>query len=592
MKRNIFLICISLFLSINLNAQDTNKVYAKINKVTIYNSQAQVEKSIEVSLKKGFNEFILAGNSNKLETQSIQFNNSNDFMIMEFSPYSQVVRADKVAEEKLSEASRKRVKILKDSIELLVYKQIEVNNILSVLNKEKTALENMKVVSNSSAIDSIGKIREGLIYFRDKMTEVNSMIQKKEKEVYDLKQVMNIVKSNLSLILQGNEQENSLEKSETYIKVNLYCEKSIENAKLEYRYITERVRWNPFYDVKFTTNKDSIELALKANLIQYTQEDWNDVKLVFSTEEPNNQGNISEITPIYYSIKPKEESDLDFSIKGQDEINGKDIADIEDISEEDEINNGMVEQNKVKANNNKYSDELENNLPPPPALKSSIKFTAPIIKKDREVLAASLLGKDYQVSMNYTIKNNDNSKIIPLETKYAKINYKYYSVPKNEKVVYLSALIPNWEDLELMGAEAKIYVDNNYVSETWINPLQTNDTLSISVGKEKRVAINRKSTNTKPEKVGIMGNNVETIFTITIDVKNNTQSPINIDIADQIPLSNTESITITPIDKANAKYDEKTGKLNWDLSLKALEARTITFTYSVRYPKDKEIILN
>lgn len=512
---------------------------------------------------------------------------------MEFSPYSQVVRADKVAEEKLSEASRKRVKILKDSIELLVYKQIEVNNILSVLNKEKTALENMKVVSNSSAIDSVGKIREGLVYFRDKMTEVNSMIQKKEKEIYDLKQVMSIVKSNLSLILQGNEQENSLDKSETYIKVNLYCENPIDNAKLEYRYITEKVRWNPFYDVKFTTNKDSIELTLKANLVQYTQEDWNDVKLVFSTEEPNNQGDISEITPIYYSIKTKDESDLDSSVKGQDEIEGKDIADIRAISEEDEINNnGIVEQNKVKKSNNEYSKELENNLSPPPALKSSIKFTAPVIKKDSEVSGESILGKDYQVSMNYTIKDNDNSKIIPLDTKYAKINYKYYSVPKNEKVVYLSALIPNWEDLELMSAEAKIYVDNNYVSQTWINSLQTNDTLSISVGKDKRVAINRKSSNTKPQKVGIMGNNVETIYSITIDVKNNIQSSINIDIADQIPLSNTESITITPIDKANAKYDEKTGKLSWDLSLKALEAKIITFTYSVRYPKDKEIILN
>ncbi|MFA6705437.1 MAG: DUF4140 domain-containing protein, partial [Bacteroidales bacterium] len=82
MKRNIFFICFSLLLGLNIQAQDTNRVYAKINKVTIYAYQAQIEKSIEVSLKKGFNEFVLAGNSVSLETQSIQFNNSNDFMIM------------------------------------------------------------------------------------------------------------------------------------------------------------------------------------------------------------------------------------------------------------------------------------------------------------------------------------------------------------------------------------------------------------------------------------------------------------------------------------------------------------------------------
>lgn len=43
-----------------------------------------------------------------------------------------------------------------------------------------------------------------------------------------------------------------------------------------------------------------------------------------------------------------------------------------------------------------------------------------------------------------------------------------------------------------MDASAKIYVDNNYVSQTWINPLQTNDNLSIPVGKEKRVVLNLK----------------------------------------------------------------------------------------------------
>ena len=704
MKKHIVFICLISLISIALNAQDTNKIYAKIKKVTVYKSQAQIEKSIELSLKKGFNEFILAGNTDKLETKSIQFNNSDDFMIMEFSPYSQVVRANQVAEEKLSQENRKRLKVLKDSVELLNYKIKEVNNLIVVLKREKRTLENMKVISNPTQVDTIAKIKDGLVYFREKIAQVNAMLQIKGKEIEDLNKQIEITKANLNLILQGDSQDDKLNKTETYIKVNIYCEKPIKQANLEYTYMVGEIQWEPFYDIKLTTNKDSAELTLKANLIQYTNEDWEDVKLIFSTEEPNNQGQIAKIEPEYFSIKPrnyqsqqstqssykatppqsynKQEPQQETYSNNQpkqrklvgnpnvgtlvgtitDAKTNEPLPFVNVIAEQDgkqtggaqtdmdgnyqiqPLNAGYYDivasfigytKNKKKRiyvspigystdgdlalePTSKQIDEVVITEYAVPLIESGSAETGQRITMDNNLFSSysytqeneskgnksdavnditekvqrSMIGKEYQVEMNYTIKNNDNAKIIPLETMSTNINYKYYSVPKNEKVVYLSALMPNWEDLELMDAAAKIYVDNNYVSQTWINPLQTNDTLSIPVGKEKRIVVNRKLSKSQPQKIGLMGNSAEVVYTITLNVKNNTQNNVNVDVKDQIPLSNTESITITPIDKANAKYDEKTGKLSWDLSLKALESRIITFTYSVRYPKDKEVILN
>ncbi|MFA6932767.1 MAG: DUF4139 domain-containing protein, partial [Bacteroidales bacterium] len=305
MKNNIIFICIFSLISISLNAQDTNKVYAKIDKVTVYKTHAQIEKTVQLSLKKGFNEYILAGNTDKLETKSIQFNNSDDFMIMEFSPYSQVVRADKVAEEKLTHENKKRVKLLKDSIEKLNYKLTELINLQIVFRKEKNALENMKILSHPSQVDTISKVKDGLIYFREKITKVNSMLQNTIKEIDEINKAIEITKANLNIILQGNSEDDKLNKTETYIKVNIYCERPIKNAKLEYSYMAGEIYWEPFYDIKLTSNKDSAELILKANLIQITNEDWEDVKLLFSTEEPNNQGQISKLEPEFFSIKPQ-----------------------------------------------------------------------------------------------------------------------------------------------------------------------------------------------------------------------------------------------------------------------------------------------
>ncbi|NCC18591.1 MAG: DUF4140 domain-containing protein, partial [Bacteroidia bacterium] len=115
MKKNIIIIIAILLISNLTYSQEENKLYPKINKVTVFSSSAQVEKSIPLTLKQGFNEIILCGNSPNLRRQSIQFNNSSDFMITEFTPYIQTVRKDKSAEEKLDAKNKQLLSNLKDS---------------------------------------------------------------------------------------------------------------------------------------------------------------------------------------------------------------------------------------------------------------------------------------------------------------------------------------------------------------------------------------------------------------------------------------------------------------------------------------------
>ena len=40
---------------------------------------------------------------------------------------------------------------------------------------------------------------------------------------------------------------------------------------------------------------------------------------------------------------------------------------------------------------------------------------------------------------------------------------------------------------------------------------------------------------------------------------------------------------------SKAKYDQETGKLEWDITLKPKETKKISFTYEVKIPKDKVI---
>ncbi|MFV0598614.1 MAG: DUF4139 domain-containing protein [Bacteroidales bacterium] len=556
MKRIIVILALVFGFTLNSFAQEELPTYnGKIDRVKVFLQQAQIEKTVSFPLKQGNNEIILSGNSQYMQTQSLQFTSINDFIITDFTPFIQYVQPTQPSEEKLSNEKKLKLKILRDSLEILSNQNSDSYTLTSILSREKQVLDNMKIISQPQSIDSIPKIKDGLSYYRDKMVEISKMLQKENAIVSKRSIRINEINNQINIILQGAEN-NFQPRNEYYIRLNIYSDKNIPMSKLSYTYNVGGVYWQPFYDVKFTKPSDPASFVLKAQLTQQTGEDWNDVKLIFSTEQPNNGRILGNLYPYY--LQPQQQHARTYR-KQSNNVESL-AAKVSGVSED------AAEYAVPMANATKYSEMTVSQL--------------------------TMLGKEYEVGMKHTIISDGKEKIIALETKSTKADYKHYTIPKIEKAAYISALMPQWEDLELMDASGKIYLENNYINDTYISSSNTEDTLNLSIGQDKRVAVDRKVAKTKPEKTGLLSNTIETIVTITLSIKNNNQTPIEINVVDQIPLSNQENIKITAGDLSKAQYDEKTGKLTWDFSLKALEQKTITFNYTVRQPKGVNIILN
>lgn len=556
MKRIIVILALVFSFTLNSFAQEELPTYnGKIDQVKVFLQQAQIEKTVSFPLKQGNNEIILSGNSQYMQTQSLQFTSINDFIITDFTPFIQYVQPTQPSEEKLSNEKKLKLKILRDSLEILSNQNSDSYNLTSILSREKQVLDNMKIISQPQSIDSIPKIKDGLSYYRDKMVEISKMLQKENAIVSKRSIRINEINNQINIILQGAEN-NFQPRNEYYIRLNIYSEKNIPMSKLSYTYNVGGVYWQPFYDVKFTKPSEPASFVLKAQLTQQTGEDWNDVKLIFSTEQPNSGRILGNLYPYY--LQPQQQHARTYR---------KQANNVESIAAKvSGVSEDAAEYAVPMANATKYSEMTVSQL--------------------------TMLGKEYEVGMKHTIISDGKEKIIALETKSTKADYKHYTIPKIEKAAYISALMPQWEDLELMDASGKIYLENNYINDTYISSSNTEDTLNLSIGQDKRVAVDRKIAKTKPEKIGLLSNTIETIVTITLSIKNNNQTPIDINVEDQIPLSNQENIKITAGELSKAQYDEKTGKLTWDFSLKALEQKTITFSYTVRQPKGVNIILN
>ncbi|MBI3435150.1 MAG: mucoidy inhibitor MuiA family protein, partial [Proteobacteria bacterium] len=73
-------------------------------------------------------------------------------------------------------------------------------------------------------------------------------------------------------------------------------------ATLRVTYAVRGARWNPIYDARLDTGaperKPSLELIRRAEIVQNTGEDWNDIALAVSTTRTARAGNAPELAPL------------------------------------------------------------------------------------------------------------------------------------------------------------------------------------------------------------------------------------------------------------------------------------------------------
>ena len=559
MKKIVFIV--SLLCVGTLVAQKSVK--ADADKVTIYYDGALVEKSAKVSLKAGDNTFILKANSPFLWKNSIQFEANDNFMITDFTPVFAPSAEYYSYEDKLPAKERQRYLQIKDSIGHLTKRLEELKTYKAVLQKQADALTSMKVISQSQTVESLPKIKESLDYYRMKMMEITKEKMSTDEKITFHTDLLDRQKHLLAVfqIEYPAKQSNQSSIRGYYIRVNVYAERDIPSIDLKYSYICSGTRWYPSYDVKLYSDKDDVRFILKANLINDSYEDWKDVILTFSCESVNDNRFIEQTYPYYISntaIKPP-------AAKRSRSMEAKAVEvleyEIPPLSENED--NGDALALSVDA------------------------IAAPIGGiTDYTTSANSLFGKEYTVVRKYSIRSESTTKTIALQTNDTKVDYNYVIRPKNDLRAYLQAGITSWQEAELVDADANVYFDNKYSTQTYVNPSTTqSDTMHLQLGADKRINVSRKVNKSTPSKTSFVGKGVETIVEVTIQVKNNNLKDINAEIEDRLPITRDPEIKIQALDLQGAEYEEESGKLHWNLHLKAGEMQTLKVKYSVRYPK-------
>jgi uncharacterized protein (TIGR02231 family) len=196
----------------------------------------------------------------------------------------------------------------------------------------------------------------------------------------------------------------------------------------------------------------------------------------------------------------------------------------------------------------------------------------------------------FDVAVPYSIPSDGKVQIIEIQRTSTPAEYKYVTVPKLSPLAYLTGNIPDWAKQSLIGGEATLYFENTFVGKSYLNVNQLKDTLTVSLGTDNSILVKREKrkdfTSTR-----IFGSNKTETYSFLITVRNNKVNPIKITVNDQIPISSNSGIEVDPAELTGGKHNSQTGEVKWDLEIKPQETRQLVLTYSVKYPKDKTIIL-
>lgn len=200
------------------------------------------------------------------------------------------------------------------------------------------------------------------------------------------------------------------------------------------------------------------------------------------------------------------------------------------------------------------------------------------------------LRMEFQIETPFSVPSDDADHRVAIATYQMKADYEYHAVPKLDESVYLVAQISGWEKLNLLNGESNLYFDGTYIGKSYIDVNSSKDTLSFSLGKDKKIVASRKRSE-EMSKTRLLGSRYKYEVTWDFTIRNNGGASIPIIVKDHFPISINDDIKVKQGSFDGATLDEKTGILTWKFTTNKGETKQFKFDYQVDYGKTQPVYL-
>ncbi|WP_425637067.1 mucoidy inhibitor MuiA family protein [Algoriphagus yeomjeoni] len=627
MQRLPFILTFCLFSFFSFSQEIKESTFkSEIKEVTVFLSGAQIFETASGQLSAGESFILIKGLSPYVDEKSIQVKGMGDFTIQAVNK-----RLDYLSEQKTGE----KVKMLQDSILAIQRNQSIEMGRLEVL-KEKTSLLNAnKNIGGTQNGASLTELKQAMDFYDAELMKIKAEELKIQANLQKENEEMNKLRNQIAAMQEsGNE-------STSEIRIRVKADRA-GAANFEINYLVANAGWYPKYDVRVKDVSSPLSLTYKAEVYQNTGVDWKEVKLRFSNGNPNQGGQIPDLEKWELNFarlttfNPRTQNFGSVSGKVVDAgdgegipgatvmVRGTTIGTVTDIdgnysltlpSGASQLSVSFIgyQPRDIAINSSRVNVSLQEDIMAleevvvtayGTANRKALQGRAPgiTIRGNNSLQAApapvlqttvveNQTTVEIEVAEPYSIKSNGEKTLVDLKNYEVDANYRYSVVPKLDNDAFLIAEIADWSQYSLLEGESNLYFEDGFVGRSILNGSSLQDTLEISMGRDRSIVIQREKNDEFSKKRAIGSNITESREYITT-VKNNKSQAVTINVEDQIPVSVNSDISVEALNISGGKLDPDTGTVIWTISLAPGAQQELNLQYEVKYPKREKVILD
>lgn len=501
----------------------------EIKTVKIYLNGALITRQAKVQVETGITQITFEGLPQDINRQSIQVTGTGDATIFNVNHEVNFLKDRKKSPEQL------KLEAFADSLTL---KLDQVLNTKSGLTEEESMILSNKHIAGQNTGVTSENIKNVAELFRNRIPEIRNKVARLNRDEKKIREELDKVNNQLNFYTGRMNQPTS------QISVTVSA-KAATTLNLELAYLVYNAGWSPAYDIRTKDINSPIQLSYKANIYQNTGENWNDIKIILSTTNPS----VNNIKPVLFPWE------LDFYVPRPAPVRT------------------MGKMNRAVA-------------PEAPSMMKSEEAMELQGMDQQVVMNEKQLNTEYEIPIPYSVPSDGKIYAADIKSYDLNASYSYSAIPKLDRDAFLMGRVTGWEKLDLLPGPSGIYFEGTYVGETFINAETTNDTLEISLGRDKRVNIKREKLKDLVSEQFFGSNKVKNLA-FEISVRNTKKEPLTITLEDLIPVARNKDIEVKLLEADGGKLEETTGRITWKITIKPGETIKKRLSFSVKYPKDK-----
>jgi len=543
--KKIAIIAAILFVVQGVFAQKTTekKVKADIESAVIYLTGAEIIRSKKINLTKGRTKIVFENISPKINTKSIRVSTDNGVDILSVSSkMNYMVKPEK----------QPKIDVLNDSLQIVSDKLEDIAD-----ENEAYAIEKQMLITNNSIGGTqtgvqMAELKIAADFYRNRILEINKTVRKLSRKTAKLYRS----KTRIQKELRELNANSGYTRSEVVV---LLAANSSGAKNVEIKYLVTDAGWSPAYDIKAEDTDKPVQLVYRAKVYNNTGIGWKDLKMTLSTADPTLSVTQPSLQPWYLTYKK-------YGYRARSSGGGS-------------YNQQLDISNDEGYTQNKMSDFSYDDFNSAATITDGSDFSEAALPE---------LNAEFEINKPYSVPSDDKPYLIDVSEHELPASYKHYAVTKLDKDVFLLARITGWEDLNLVEGPANVYYAGTYLGQSFIRTRDVSDTLNLSLGRDSKVMVTRTKLKNFSSSQFIGSKKKETM-TYELVVKNNRKSAIEVDVLDQLPISQSDEIEVKALEISDAEQNFATGELKWKYKLAPGETKKIRLSFYIKYPKSKTI---